>query len=366
MATSGLVVILTIVGILVVLVLLLLCCYLANWAYIVHQGEGIVIEKFGKFDQILDPGFHKLIPFYQKPRTFSWHRVEIDPSGHVVSRNIHGYRIDTRENVFNFMRQEFYTKDTVLLDINFLMYYRIWDIQKAMYENPDLASALSGTAQTQIKEVIGTLTFNETLQGQHTINENLQREFYSLFRDWGVETIRMEILSLKPNEKIEMEMKKQMMAERNRRGNFIRSEGKKVASKLEGEGKKLVEMNIGLAGQEATKKVSKGEATALIEKSQAEAQSLEIVHNALKADNVKRSEYLLALKTIGMIGSIYSNKGSKTIYLPYNLDLIKGMLGDVQKIYGSESENKNVVFKDKAPTVNITEKKEDEDMKGLD
>lgn len=87
------------------------------------------------------------------------------------------YRVDLRENIFDFQTQEVYTKDTILLDVNSIMYYRIVDVCKAVYEVDDLPSAITNVAQTQLKEVFGSMTFQECMTSQDQINE------YELYND---------------------------------------------------------------------------------------------------------------------------------------------------------------------------------------
>lgn len=112
-----------------------------------------------------------------------------------------------------------YTKDTVLLDVNALMFYSIFNVKKAIYEVDDLQGALSNTAQTQLKEVFGNMTFSEALESQTRINDHLANEFSKLFcnliyilwslfvdyllfvklfqiDDWGIRVERMELLDL--------------------------------------------------------------------------------------------------------------------------------------------------------------------------
>ena len=69
-------------------------------------------------------------------------------------------------------------------------YYRIFDVKKAVYEIDDLQAALCNTAQTQLKEVFGNLTFTEALQSQTQINAHLHEAFGKIFSRWGVECIR--------------------------------------------------------------------------------------------------------------------------------------------------------------------------------
>jgi len=148
------------VGVSVVL-LIVIILILRKSIFIVHQAEGIVIERLGRFHRILDSGINFVIPFVDSPRQFTWCKTTISSHGSAVDNQvITTHRIDLRESVYNFQRQEVYTKDTVLLDVNALMYYRIFDIKKAIYEVDDLQNALMNTAQTQLKEVFGNMDFS--------------------------------------------------------------------------------------------------------------------------------------------------------------------------------------------------------------
>lgn len=68
-----------------------------------------------------------------------------------------------RESLFAFVRSEFMSRDTVLLEVLCVMFYRIVDVRKAIYEVDDLAQAISDTAQGQLKRIFGSLTFAEAL-----------------------------------------------------------------------------------------------------------------------------------------------------------------------------------------------------------
>lgn len=165
-------------------------------------------------------------------------------------------RVDLRENVFNFPRQKVYTKDTVEMTVNAVMYFKISDIHKAVYEVDDLTSAVQNVAQTQLKEVFGGMQMTVALQSQTAINEHMRRNFEAVFTQWGLEVLRIELLDLTPlaHSQTAMAMKEQMKAERRRRADFIIAEGDKSAMRLESEGEKLKKTNLGVAQQEATRK----------------------------------------------------------------------------------------------------------------
>ncbi|EQC35083.1 hypothetical protein SDRG_07319 [Saprolegnia diclina VS20] len=208
-----------------IVVLLFIALLLSKSIYVVQQAEGIVIERFGRVQGVLDSGIHFVIPFIDSPRSFSWKRV-VKSNGRMESHDTQNYRIDLRESIFSFPSQEVYTRDTILLDINSIMFFRIVDIKKAVYEVDDLNTAIANVAQTQLKEVFGNMTFTEALASQSVINAHIQRSFGERFAQWGLVVERMEVLDMLPKAgtTISNAMKRQMIAERTRRAEFIIAE----------------------------------------------------------------------------------------------------------------------------------------------
>eukprot|EP00162_Nutomonas_longa_P009103 comp19019_c0_seq1/m.35126 comp19019_c0_seq1/g.35126 ORF comp19019_c0_seq1/g.35126 comp19019_c0_seq1/m.35126 type:complete len:366 (+) comp19019_c0_seq1:837-1934(+) len=326
------------VGVVLGVLLLLFLWIFSMSCYVVKQAEAIIIERLGKFNRVLESGIHFVIPFIDSPRPFTWRKTFLQ-FGVIKDEVITNYRIDMRESVFNFLPQEVYTKDTVLVNINSLMYYRIYDVMKAVYEVDDLQIAISNTAQTQLKEVFGNMTFSEALESQHAINQHLSKEFSKLFYEWGIQVERMELLDLSPTMGIQNNMKKQMMAERARRGEFIRSEGKKSAMRLKAEGTKGVTMNMGLAKQEATRKRSEGEYESMVLMSTAERNSLELLSNSFQRDDTNQSQFLLARKFIDLTSNVIRSAADSHLFLPYEISSIAGMLhGNILRVFGKNSE----------------------------
>jgi len=311
--------------------------------FIVHQAEGIVIERLGRFHRVLNSGINFVAPFIDRPRQFTWRKTAIGPDGVITDETITSSRIDLRESVFNFLRQEVYTKDTVLLDVNALMYYRIFDIKKAIYEVDDLQGALSNAAQSQLKEVFGNMNFTEALTSQTSINDHLVKEFSKLFFGWGIHVERMELLDLAPKQATSEAMKKQMVAERTRRGDFIRSEGKKAAMRLTAEGSKMVSVNMGLAQQEATRKRSEGEAGSRVELARAESVALETVGNAIKSDGGSQTDYMISEKYLELFRLAAQSVDNKVIYLPYRVSGLTGVVKRLPSVYGAKATSEKKV-----------------------
>ncbi len=214
---------------------------------------------------------------------------------------------------------EVYTKDTLLLEINSLMYYRISDVRKAVYEVDDLQNALTAAAQTQLKEVFGLMSFHEALECQEFINDHLVREFSSMFEKWGVEVNRMEMLGLNPG-RTEYQtinaMKLQMIAERRRRGEFIKSEGVKAAANIIAEGTKKVALTLGVANQESTRKISEGRAQETVMLAHAEKASLDAISAATKREGTSLSQFWMTSKYLRFFEQLRVGHNG-VFFLPY-------------------------------------------------
>jgi len=228
-----------------------------------------------------------------------------------------------------------YTKDTILLDVNSLMYYRIVDIKKAIYEIDDLQSAIINVAQTQLKEVFGSMTFSQAMESQQLINHHMMTAFGPRFFSWGIKVERMELLDMTPKQGVTYEaMKKQMVAERYRRSDFILAEGKKTAMNLVAEGSKRVELNLGIAEQECSRKRSEGERDAQIEVAHAEGHALDTIARAMAKEKCSQTEYMIAQHYLDLFREMAARVDTKVIYLPYQVSDISGVIKDLRHTYG--------------------------------
>ena len=108
-----------------------------------------------------------------------------------------------------------------------------------------------------------------------------------------------------------------MLAERDRRAQFVIAEGKKSAVRLQSESTKVVKFQMGVAEQEAKRKRSEGKAAATVKLAQAESGALHTVQQALAADGVTQTDYKVSQRYLQMMGKAINVVQKKTIYLPY-------------------------------------------------
>jgi regulator of protease activity HflC (stomatin/prohibitin superfamily) len=108
---------------------------------IVSQYQAMVVERLGRFNRLAESGVNILVPFLDRPRMFTCRYVEEDINGNarVVTRTTPF--IDLREQALDFPKQSVITSDNVLMEINAILYYRVVDAIKAIYEIANFAEA---------------------------------------------------------------------------------------------------------------------------------------------------------------------------------------------------------------------------------
>ncbi len=310
--------------------LLFFLILLAKSVYLVQQAEAIVVERFGRYDRTLLPGLHIVVPFIETPRYVNWTFVKVEGNRYYRLKQSF-QRIDLREAVYDFPKQNVITKDNVTMEINALLYYQITDPKAAVYEVADLPEAIEKLTQTTLRNVIGHLDLDETLTSRDQINERLRIILDEASDKWGVKVNRVELQELNPPADIRHAMEKQMRAERDRRAIILESEGKKSAAILEAEG--IRQADILRAEGEAQARViaAESEATARFKLTQAEAQSLELLKQAYPQGDA--SAYLVAMAYIKTLPILMQGKEDKLVVVPYEASSLAGALSSVKKIF---------------------------------
>src|SRR6202158_4046971 len=247
------------IGIVFAVVFVFLIILLSKSVYLVRQAEVMIIERLGKFDRIIGPGLHVVVPFIEQPRQVVWSFIRADVGGkryYTVTQMVE--RIDLREAVYDFPKQNVITKDNVTMEISALLYYQIIDPKAALYEINDLAEGIEKLTQTTLRNVIGSMDLDETLVSRDAINTRLRVILDDASHKGGVKVNRVELQEVNPPADIRQAMEKQMRAERDRRAVILEAEGMKRAAILTAEGE-----------QEAAVLKANGEAQARIINAQA-------------------------------------------------------------------------------------------------
>lgn len=306
--------------------------------YLVRQAEAVIIERLGCYEKTLKPGLHFIIPFLERPRNTVWTFVqEVEPMGHTSRYYRHTKvvdRIDLREAVYDFPKQNVITKDNVTIEINALLYYQITDPKAAMYEVNNLPQAIEKLTQTTLRNVVGSMDLDETLVSRDQVNEKLRVILDEATDKWGVKVNRVELQEVKPPHDICQAMEKQMRAERDRRAIMLESEGKKGAAILEAEG--IRESEILKARGEAESKVirAESEAIARLKINEAEAKAIKMIQDAVP--NGDPLPYLIAVQYIKALPEMTKSSAGKTVVIPYEASSLTGSLAVVKQMFDQE------------------------------
>jgi regulator of protease activity HflC (stomatin/prohibitin superfamily) len=271
-------------GMLLLLVLLLIALVsLARSARVVAQYEKGLVLRLGKYRTTVGSGLTFLVPVIEDMM-----------------------KVDMRERVINVEPQKVITKDNVSVVVDAVIYYRISDPVKATFEVQNFGYAATTLAQTNLRNLIGDKSLDETLTARDTINANLRNVLDEATNTWGVKVTRVEVQKIDPPADITEAMSRQMKAERDKRANILEAEGVKQAAILQSEGIKQSEILK-----------AEGDAQARITRATAEAKAIEMVSNAAEQFFKERAE---VSKKLDVLNTVLANQ-TKFI-VPAGSDLV--------------------------------------------
>jgi regulator of protease activity HflC (stomatin/prohibitin superfamily) len=171
---------------------------LAKSIIIIRQAEKGIVERFGRYKETLDPGLRILVPFVDALRA----------------------------------------KDNVGVTVDAVVYYFVTDAKAVKYEVANFHVAMSKLAQTNLRNLVGDMSLDETLASRERINSSLRTTLDEATDKWGVKVTRVEVKEILPPKDITEAMSKQMKAEREKRATILDAEAYKQKKILEAEGDK--------------------------------------------------------------------------------------------------------------------------------
>jgi regulator of protease activity HflC (stomatin/prohibitin superfamily) len=192
-----------------------------------------------------------------------------------------------REQVITVPPQKLITKDNVTVEVDAVVYYKVIDPVKSQYEVQDFGYACTTLAQTNLRNLIGDRTLDETLVARDMINTNLRQVLDEATNNWGVKVTRVEVQKIEPPRDITDAMSRQMKAEREKRAAILEAEGIKQSQILQAEGKKQSEILK-----------AEGDAQARVTRANAEAEAVKLVSNAAETYFKERAETMRRLEVL--------------------------------------------------------------------
>ena len=285
----------------IVILIVILCSCIR----IVPQAKSYVIEFLGSYKETWENGLHFKIPFLERV-------------SNIVSK---------KELVADFPPQPVITKDNVTMQIDTVVYYKIFDAKLFTYgvENPIMA--LANLTATTLRNIIGDLELDQTLTSRDLIN-NKMREIIDLATDpWGIRVNRIELKNIIPPREIQQAMEKQMKAEREKRQTLLEAEAHKESVVSRAEGDKQAKILAAEAERDSQIALAKGKAESIRLVYEAEAEGIEMLKKASADDSVITLKKLDALKVI-------SDGRATKIFMPTELASAATGLGLTTEMLG--------------------------------
>jgi regulator of protease activity HflC (stomatin/prohibitin superfamily) len=169
---------------------------------VAKQWEKAVILHFGRFKALKGPGLFWIVPIIETTPVWIDHRVMVTP----------------------FNAEKTLTKDTVPVDVDAVLFWAVWDAEKAALEVENYRNAIAWAAQTALREIIGQMTLAEILVGRALMDEQLQKIIDERTTPWGVSVQSVEIRDVIIPQGLEDAMSQQAQAERERQSRVILGE----------------------------------------------------------------------------------------------------------------------------------------------
>jgi regulator of protease activity HflC (stomatin/prohibitin superfamily) len=178
---------------------------------VADQWEKAVVLRLGKFEALRGPGLFFIIPV-----------IDEIP-----------YWIDTRVITAAFKAEKTLTKDTVPVDVDAVLFWKVVDPKKAALDVADYQSAISWASQTALRDVIGKTMLSDMLEGRDVISKQLQKIIDERTEPWGINVISVEVKDVLIPQALENAMSMQAQAERERQARVILGDSERqVAAKF--------------------------------------------------------------------------------------------------------------------------------------
>jgi regulator of protease activity HflC (stomatin/prohibitin superfamily) len=183
---------------------------------VADQWDKAVILRLGKFRALKGPGLFFIIPV-----------IDVIP-----------YWIDTRVITASFKAEKTLTKDTVPVDVEAVLFWKVLDPKKAALDVADYRGAIGWASQTALRDVIGKTVLADMLEGREKISNELQKIIDERTEPWGINVISVEIKDVLIPPALEDAMSMQAQAERERQARVILGDSERQVAEKFGEAAK--------------------------------------------------------------------------------------------------------------------------------
>ena len=276
---------------------------LSRTAVVVPQQSAFVVERLGRYNGILNPGFHVLVPFIDVIR----------------------YRHSLKEDAMDIPEQVCITRDNVQVGVDGVLYLKVLNPERASYGISDFRFAITQLAQTTLRSEVGKIELDRTFEERSHINVEVVTELDKASEPWGVKVLRYEIKNITPPRDVLAAMEKQMRAEREKRAAILTSEGHRDSAINMAEGDKQQVIKASEANRQQRINEAEGQASAILAVANATAEGIRQLAIAIQTPGGTQAVQLrVAEQYIGQLGNLA--KEGNTLVVPANLTDVASMM----------------------------------------
>lgn len=267
---------------------------------IVNTGYLYLVERFGQFYKVLEPGWHFVIPFIDFIRK----------------------KVSTKQQILDIEPQNVITKDNVKISIDNVIFYKIMNAKDAVYNIENFVSGIVYSTITNMRNIVGNMTLDEVLSGRDKINSELLKVVDEITDAYGIKILSVEIKNIIPPAEIQNAMEKQMKAERDKRAVILEAEGARQSAIARAEGEKQSKILQAEAEKEANIRRAEGLRESQLLEAEGKAKAIETIARA-QADSIKMvnkailesgtNETVIALKQVEALQEMAKNPANKLI-----------------------------------------------------
>lgn len=285
---------------LLAVILIIVLIVILSSVKIVNTGYLYVVERFGQFYKIMEPGWHFIIPFVDYVRR----------------------KVSTKQQILDVPPQSVITKDNVRISVDNVIFYKLLNAQDAVYNIEDYVSGIVYTATTNMRNILGNMSLDEVLSGRDSINQNLLSIIDEVTDAYGIKILSVEIKNIVPPTEIQQAMEKQMKAERDKRATILQAEGFRQSQVEKAEGEKQAKILEAEAAKEAQIRRAEGLKESQLLEAEGKAKAIEAIAIAeseaiMKVNqaiiNSGTDERVIALKQVEALKEMANNPANKLI-----------------------------------------------------
>lgn len=283
-----------------IILLVILLSMVISSIKVVNTGYVYILERFGQFYKVLEPGWHFTIPFVDFVRK----------------------KVSTKQQILDIEPQSVITSDNVKISIDNVIFYKVMDSKDAVYNIENYKSGIVYSTITNMRNIVGNMSLDEVLSGRDKINNELLKVIDEITDAYGIKILSVEIKNIIPPSEIQQAMEKQMRAERDKRATILQAEGQKQSEIARAEGEKQAKILQAEAEKEANIRraeglresqllEAEGKARAIEAIAEAESKAIEKVTKAIIESGT--NETVIALKQIEALQEMAKNPANKLI-----------------------------------------------------